>query len=73
MIELTDWAVYSMRVIGTMPCGKRIRTSTIVSRDGDVVRTASGSVYKLMNISKETPMTREELYDLIDKENSDGT
>ncbi len=58
-LNITDWSVGNnaydapeiIRLMGTLESGKKIITSPVVAVTGRAVRTASGSVYLLGDIS----------------------
>lgn len=49
IVPLEDWYYYFDALAGTLPSGKRIRTSYIISRDELIITTHTGSRYKLVS------------------------
>jgi hypothetical protein len=49
IVPLEDWYYCFNAIIGTHPSGKRIRTSPMVARDGLIITTYNGSLYKLVS------------------------
>ena len=64
MRELNNWDIQRGGISGEDETGKRILTSRIVSREGDVVTTKTGSKYKLLECHKDAYIRLQEIRDL---------
>lgn len=47
-VGIDNWCVHGGSIMGTLPCGKNVRTSAVVSRLNDLIYTRSGSLYRLL-------------------------